>query len=82
MKQKISYGKRLGMWTTFDRTEPGNKVLWELDMTEETDLLLYDKKITKKEIERDIKKYYGKPLAELGWTLVALTPDEVYERYL
>ena len=82
MKQRISYGKQLGMWATFDRIEPGQKILWELDMIETTNLLLYDKEITKEEIEKDIERYYSKSLTELGWLLVALTSDEVYQKYL
>ena len=79
MKPIINYGKRLGMWATFDRIEPGSKVLWELDMIDETDLLLYDKEVTREEIEKDIEECHGKTE---GWTLVALTPDEVYNKYL
>ena len=82
MKQKINYGKRLGMWATADRVESGSRVLWELDMIDETDLLLYDKGVTRKRVKKDIESYYGKSLVELGWLLTALTPDEVYSKYM
>lgn len=82
MKRKINNGRKLGMWTTYDRLEPGKKVLWELDMGEETDLLLYDKNIPTKQVEKDIENYYGISVAKLGWSLRTLTPDEVYSIYL
>lgn len=82
MKQKINNGKKLGIWATYDRVSPGTKILWELDMGEESDLLLYDNTILVEEIEKDIENYYGIPLTKLGWALRALTPDEVYSTYL
>lgn len=82
MKREISNGKKLGMWTTYDRVESGRMVLWELDMGDEGDLLLYDKNIPIEKIKKDIENYYKKSITELGWSLHALTPDEVYNTYL
>ena len=82
MKGKIKNGRQLGMWTTFDRMKPGTKILWELDMGDESDLLLYDNNVSIEEVEKDIEVYYGLSLAKLGWSLRALTPDEVYSTYL
>jgi hypothetical protein len=82
MKQKISYGRQLGIWTTYDRVEPGKKVLWELDMGDMTDLLLYDKNVSMEQVEKDIESYNGASVAKLGWSLRVLSPDEVYITYL
>jgi hypothetical protein len=78
MKGKINNGKQLGMWTTFDRTSPGTKILWG----DVSDLLLYDSNVSVEGIEKDIEIYYGSSLVKLGWSLRALTPDEVYSTYL
>lgn len=82
MKGKINNGRQLGMWTTFDRMNPGTKVLWELDMGDESDLLLYDNSVSVEEVEKDIENYYRISLLKLGWSLRVLTPDEVYSTYL
>jgi hypothetical protein len=82
MKRKINNGKQLGIWATYDRVEPGKKVLWELDMGDETDLLLYDKNIPIEQVEKDIENYYGVSIIKLGWLLHVLSSDEVYNTYL
>jgi hypothetical protein len=82
MKRRINNGRKLGMWATYDRIEPGKKVLWELDMGTETDLLLYDENVPIEKVEKDIKNYYGTSVTKLGWSLRILSPDEVYSTYL
>lgn len=80
--RNINNGRKLGIWSTFDRVEPGKKVLWELNMGDECDLLLYDKDVPVEKIKKDIETYYKKTIIELEWSLRALTPDEVYSTYL
>ena len=82
MKQGISYGRQLGIWLTYDQADPGKKVLWELTMENETDLLLYDSDIPMEQVEKDIKEYTGSTIAKLGWSLRVLSSDEVYSAYL
>lgn len=81
-KPRINYSKRLGMWRTADKLNPGKMILWEVDIEGEIDLLLYDNNTPRIEIEYDIETYYGKPFNKIVRSLSPLTPKYVYKKYI
>jgi len=81
MGKKINYSKRLSIWKTIEKYNPGKLVVWELVIDGDFDLLVYDKHVSSNNIIKDIESYYGKSMEELGCTLRALSAEEVYERF-
>lgn len=78
----INYGKKLAVWKTIEKTNPGKLIVWELNIDGQIDLLVYNKNTLVADIAFDIENYYKKPIENLkNCTLRPLTKEEVLERF-